>query len=152
MLAIRGGAGAKTLSFQAASRDLASLRRGETVSTFRAESEVAETVARPQGVRRARGALSRRRDSTVRRFLALADCTAIMLALAVSVVATGADGGQLSLGALMLPVWVVLFKLYGLYDRDAKRVSHSTVDDIPWIFHGLLIGTILLYALVRASL
>jgi exopolysaccharide biosynthesis polyprenyl glycosylphosphotransferase len=124
------------------------------VSTFRGEAEVAENLPRAQVVGRARRALSRRRDSTVRRFLAVADCTAILLALAVSVVAIGAEdaGGQLLVGALMLPLWVVLFKLYGLYDRDAKRVSHSTVDDIPWIFHGLLIGTVFLYALMRVFL
>ena len=43
-------------------------------------------------------------------------------------------------GLVTLPAWVLLFKSYGLYDRDAKRVSDSTGDDRPWIFHALVIG------------
>jgi len=46
-------------------------------------------------------------------------------------------------------MWVVLFKLYGLYDRDLKRVSHSTVDDVPWLFHGVVIGTLLTWLLFK---
>ena len=34
-------------------------------------------------------------------------------------------------GARRCPLWVLLFKLYGLYDRDIKRISHSSVDDLP---------------------
>jgi exopolysaccharide biosynthesis polyprenyl glycosylphosphotransferase len=44
-----------------------------------------------------------------------------------------------------LPVWVVLFKMYGLYERDAKRLSHSTFDDLPSLFHGLLLGCLLMW-------
>jgi exopolysaccharide biosynthesis polyprenyl glycosylphosphotransferase len=40
---------------------------------------------------------------------------------------------------------VVLFKMYGLYERDAKRLSHSTLDDLPSLFHGLLLGCLLLW-------
>ena len=40
----------------------------------------------------------------------------------------------------MVPLWVLLLKLYGLYDRDSRRVGHSTVDDLPAIFHALVIG------------
>lgn len=38
---------------------------------------------------------------------------------------------------------VALVKLYGLYERDAKRLSHSTLDDLPSLFHGLLLGCLL---------
>ena len=124
------------------------------MSTLRGEAEFAETPARPEVVGRARRALSRRRDSTLRRSLALADCTAILLALTVSVAIAGPEDAtaQVLVATLMLPLWVVLFKLYGLYDRDGKRVSHSTVDDIPWLFHALLIGSLFVYALMRVSL
>ena len=37
---------------------------------------------------------------------------------------------------------MILFKLYGLYDRDVKRISYSTVDDLPWLFHATLIGAL----------
>jgi exopolysaccharide biosynthesis polyprenyl glycosylphosphotransferase len=44
----------------------------------------------------------------------------------------------------------VLFKAYGLYDRDMKRISHSTVDDLPWLFHALLVGSLLFWLYFRA--
>ena len=44
---------------------------------------------------------------------------------------------------------VVLFKLYGLYDRDVKRISHSTVDDLPWLFHATVIGGLVLWLYAR---
>ena len=40
---------------------------------------------------------------------------------------------------------IVLFKLYGLYDRDVKRISYSTVDDLPWLFHATVIGSLILW-------
>ncbi len=36
----------------------------------------------------------------------------------------------------------LLFKLYGLYDRDIKRISHTGLDDLPWLFHALLVGAL----------
>ena len=41
------------------------------------------------------------------------------------------------------PLWLALFAVYGLYNRDIKRISHSTVDDIPWILHAVLVGCLL---------
>jgi exopolysaccharide biosynthesis polyprenyl glycosylphosphotransferase len=52
-------------------------------------------------------------------------------------------------GLVTLPLWILIFKAYGLYDRDAKRVSHSTVDDLPWIFHSLLIGSLGTWIVLR---
>ena len=46
---------------------------------------------------------------------------------------------------------LVLFKLYGLYDRDVKRISHSTVDDLPWLFHATVIGALLLWLYSRST-
>ena len=43
----------------------------------------------------------------------------------------------------------MLFKAYGLYDRDMKRISHSTVDDVPWVFHALLVGSLLFWGYFR---
>ena len=83
------------------------------------------------------------RDFVLRRLLAAADAGGIVLALAISITFFG-RGGALSgilWGLVTLPAWILIFKLYGLYDRDAKRVSHSTVDDLPWLFHALVIGT-----------
>jgi exopolysaccharide biosynthesis polyprenyl glycosylphosphotransferase len=103
------------------------------------EERAASVVARGHG----------RRDFLLRRMLAGAD----LLALAIAVLFAarlasdrGATVGYLFWGALTLPAWLVLFKAYGLYDRDIKRVSHTTVDDLPWVFHALLLGSVLLWS------
>jgi exopolysaccharide biosynthesis polyprenyl glycosylphosphotransferase len=86
------------------------------------------------------------RDYLMRRLLAAADAVGIVLAFIVAAALDPAAGSNLEVvawGLVTLPMWVVVFKLYGLYDRDMKRVSHSTVDDIPWLFHGLVIGSLL---------
>ncbi|MGI8727453.1 MAG: exopolysaccharide biosynthesis polyprenyl glycosylphosphotransferase [Solirubrobacterales bacterium] len=48
-----------------------------------------------------------------------------------------------------LPIWAVLFKLYGLYDRDVRRISHAGIDDLPYLFHALLVGMLLFWAWIK---
>jgi exopolysaccharide biosynthesis polyprenyl glycosylphosphotransferase len=43
-------------------------------------------------------------------------------------------------------VFVVLAKIYGLYDRDDERTNHSTVDDFVGVFHLCTVAVWLLYA------
>lgn len=88
----------------------------------------------------------------LRRLLASADALAVAgaLALATVVVSPGVPvPGQFEMAVLTLPGWILVFKAYGLYDRDGKRVSHSTVDDIPRIFHALVIGGLGLWLFMR---
>src|SRR5947208_12333698 len=90
-----------------------------------------------------------RRDYYLRRLLAISDVLCLALAMGFTVVVgVGARGDSsaeyLLLGWATLPAWVVLFKMYGLYERDTKRLSHSTLDDLPPVFHGLLLGCLLL--------
>jgi len=70
--------------------------------------------------------------------------------MAAALALTGGSGGHswqelLLYGLFTLPAWVVLFKLYGLYERDAKRLGHSTLDDLPSLFHALLLGCLLMW-------
>jgi exopolysaccharide biosynthesis polyprenyl glycosylphosphotransferase len=69
------------------------------------------------------------RDALRRRLLALAD-------------AAGALGATVALGAVttpdmavwasfFVPVWIVLAKIQGLYDRDHRALRHLTVDEVP---------------------
>ena len=90
------------------------------------------------------------RDSTERRLLLAADLIAIGAALAAATVLLG-HPGQFLWGLISLPLWVVVFKAYGLYDRDAKRISHGSVDELPWIFHAMLLGSLLLLALYHLT-
>src|SRR6266700_1227350 len=91
------------------------------------------------------------RDFVLRRMLAFADVFGILMALVVAVTLFGVGGTlpKLLWGLTTLPVWIVLFKVYGLYDRDGKRVSHSTVDEIPRLFHVLVIGSLGLWLVFR---
>lgn len=121
------------------------------------------TVASPQGevAARARGEAAPRlaavaspklvapsyagRDYYMRRLLALGDFLAIIVALCTALFLTDANSPShhVALGLITLPVWLVLFNCYGLYQRDAKRIAHSTLDDIPGLFHAVLIGAVL---------
>ncbi len=98
---------------------------------------------------------SRRRtgpDVILRRLLAAGDCAAVILALLV-VLAIPLGGSfrpvRVLWGLAAVPIMLVLFKLYGLYDRDVKRISHSTVDDLPWLVHAVVIGTLLVWLYSR---
>ncbi len=91
-----------------------------------------------------------RRDYYLRRLLAIDDaaCLALAMVLAMALAGGARDhswGQYLLYGVATLPVWVVLFKLYGLYERDAKRLSHSTLDDVPPLCHALLLGCLLMW-------
>ena len=92
-----------------------------------------------------------RRDSIRRRLLGTADAVALLLALvAAAGVATRGDGAEfVLLGLAAIPGWITLLKLYGLYDRDVKRLSHSTVDDLPRVFHAVVVGSLLTWAFFR---
>ena len=64
------------------------------------------------------------RDVRRRRLLALADCCAVGLGLAHR-----APAGARDLDAGLLPVWILVAKLAGLYDADHRAMRHLTVDE-----------------------
>jgi exopolysaccharide biosynthesis polyprenyl glycosylphosphotransferase len=47
---------------------------------------------------------------------------------------------------LTLPAWAIAAKLYGLYDRDEERATHSTADEVLNIFHLITVGVLVFYA------
>ncbi len=58
---------------------------------------------------------------------------------------------EVSLFLVSLPVWVVMAKLYGLYDRDDERTDHSTADDFAGVFHMVTVGTWVVYVVLKLS-
>ena len=92
-----------------------------------------------------------RRDFIVRRGLAVSDMLAIgSAALVAFVVSPVANGGEQFLWLLpLLPAWVACFDIYGLYHRDSKRITPATLDDLPTIFHALVVGTLLMWLYYR---
>jgi exopolysaccharide biosynthesis polyprenyl glycosylphosphotransferase len=93
-----------------------------------------------------------RRDRITRRLLAGADALALLITAPIAaLLVRGADPAQFTLVILAtLPIWIVLFNLYGLYERPTKRISHSSLDDLPHIFHALLVGGLATWFVVRA--
>jgi exopolysaccharide biosynthesis polyprenyl glycosylphosphotransferase len=92
--------------------------------------------------------------SLVRHVLVVVD--AVGAAIAVTVGLTLADpdgraGAQIPYAIASVAALVLLLKLYGLYDRDANRVSSSTVDDVPGAFHAVLIWVLALWALLKVA-
>jgi exopolysaccharide biosynthesis polyprenyl glycosylphosphotransferase len=91
------------------------------------------------------------RDAAVRRMLAVADVGGIALGLFVAIAVAAGRPTQFVWTLLTLPLWIVVFKAYGLYDRDLKRISHTSLDDVPWLFHAVLVGSLLLFAYSKAT-
>jgi lipopolysaccharide/colanic/teichoic acid biosynthesis glycosyltransferase len=77
------------------------------------------------------------RDVRRRRLLALADCFAVALALALLL------PPERAIWMLaFLPAWILIAKLAGLYDADHRAMRHLTVDEAPAIFGWGVIGAV----------
>ena len=72
------------------------------------------------------------------------------LLASLSLVLVGGDAGQFAWSLVYLPVWVVVAKLLGLYDRDHRALRHLTLDEVPQLVLWALIGTLGPLGLPRA--
>src|SRR5919109_4435738 len=110
-------------------------------------------VARELGADELRAGANRRgrRDFIVRRGLAVSDMLAIgSAALVAFLISPVQEGGEQFLWLLpLLPAWVACFDIYGLYHREAKRITPATLDDLPTIFHALVVGTLVMWLYYR---
>jgi exopolysaccharide biosynthesis polyprenyl glycosylphosphotransferase len=104
------------------------------------------------------------RGWVVRRALLAADLVGLLGAFVLTEFLFSTDvGGGLSVAPesaifiASLPVWIVGAKLYGLYDRDEERATHSTADEVVSVFHLITVGvwtffaTSWIFGLVRPS-
>jgi exopolysaccharide biosynthesis polyprenyl glycosylphosphotransferase len=90
-----------------------------------------------------------RRGWLLRRLLLVADLIGLVVAFAAATLLEapirGVDrvgvGWEAVLFLASLPLWVLLFRLHGLYDRDEERTDHSTVDDVVGVFQALTLGS-----------
>lgn len=85
----------------------------------------------------------RARDSLRRRMLVASDVLAALLVCAVVHQLSGDRTATLTAFA-GAPVWVLLAKLQGLYDRDHRTLRHLTVDEVPQLLTWALTGTLAL--------
>ena len=79
------------------------------------------------------------RDALLRRLLVTADVTALLVVAGV----LAAWGTTRDAKALLffIPGWLVLAKLFGLYDRDHRSLRHLTVDELPTLVFWSLAGS-----------
>jgi exopolysaccharide biosynthesis polyprenyl glycosylphosphotransferase len=86
----------------------------------------------------------RRRESISRRVLGLADALAVSCALVVGAVVVG--HGQLTLASIAVPpLFVVLAKTLGLYDRDEHLLHKTTLDETPALVGLATLSALLLW-------
>jgi len=120
-----------------------------------------QLVARPARGRRSRGRAAGsaprvvglrhgRRDRVLRRALLLADATALLAALVVTSDLRPRPQTAL-LVAIVLGSGVAALRAYGLYERDAKRINHATLDELPALFHAFLLACSLIWVLCRVT-
>jgi exopolysaccharide biosynthesis polyprenyl glycosylphosphotransferase len=109
--------------------------------------------------RRRRTAVVKRRGWLVRRMLLAADVVGLLGALLVaqwlapSVDSADGYSPRLEIFAFLLtvPAWIVITKLYGLYDHDDERANHSTADDFGGVFHMVTVCTWLVIVVTYLS-
>jgi len=93
------------------------------------------------------------KDVLRRRLLAASDMLAVILA-GIATGFVGAEQSTLWICAT-LPVWILLAKVNGLYDRDHVRLRHQTVDELSPILHWVTLAsgaTLLALALLGARM
>jgi exopolysaccharide biosynthesis polyprenyl glycosylphosphotransferase len=144
-----GGRSAETLSDGSRGHAEAGASSGMSA----ADGSYAEQVAARAQLRseEVSGRSRRGRGWLVRRLLLVADLLGLVAAFALAEALWGAHGDahlnpvsptiELLVFLLTLPGWVVMAKVYGLYDRDEERTDHSTVDDLVGVFHLVTVGT-----------
>lgn len=100
------------------------------------------------GERRQRRALTR--GGIVRRALATADAVAVVFAAALAITALPAPltTDEAIAFVLLVPLWIVAAKLFGLYGGDERRIDHSTLDEVVSVF---LLATVASWALAIAA-
>jgi exopolysaccharide biosynthesis polyprenyl glycosylphosphotransferase len=88
-----------------------------------------------------------RRDTLRRRSLGVADVLALGISfLCVELIQPLHAPLGTNLGLLAaLPLWVLVNKLLGLYDRDPALIHKSTLDEVPRLLESVILGSTLLY-------
>jgi exopolysaccharide biosynthesis polyprenyl glycosylphosphotransferase len=76
------------------------------------------------------------RDALRRRMLAVADVLAATLATLLAT--NGLTDGLVLLAGL--PIWILVAKMLGLYDRDHIALRHLTADEIPTLLAWMTVG------------
>src|SRR5205085_11416180 len=96
-----------------------------------------------------------RRGWVVRRVLAASDILTLVVAFTFTeIVFAGKTPAidkvgpteEIIIFGATLPLWIVAAKLYGLYDQDEERASHSTTDEFVSVFHLVTVAVVVFYS------
>jgi exopolysaccharide biosynthesis polyprenyl glycosylphosphotransferase len=121
----------------------------ESGALAREAQNALETPARAD---RLVGTRHRDRDYGLRRVLFAADSLSLLLSLLLALTLVGRRSEPV-LEALLIvatiPVWFLLFRAYGLYQRPLRRFEPTHLDDFSSVFHALVIGTLGLWIWFR---
>ena len=101
-----------------------------------------------------RNGSTHRRGWIVRRALIVADTVGILAAFGIAemifhsnaVIGRYGSLAEIGLFVASLPAWLLLAKVYGLYDSDEERADHSTADEVFSVLNMLVVGTFGFYA------
>jgi exopolysaccharide biosynthesis polyprenyl glycosylphosphotransferase len=138
----------------------ASSGRTASVGELRARVVDERTLELLERHRRGEDAFVADRGWLVRRSLLAADVLALSLTFVIVQLAIGVASQQddrypmlpeLLFFLATLPLWVVVAKLHGLYDRDEDRADNTTADDLVGVLHVLTIGIWVVFATAAVS-
>ena len=121
---------------------------GEAPTLVRAEPGPTPRPGSDAGLKRLQG---RRRGWLVRRMLVLADLIGLSVAFALVMLVFGFEWKDFLACMATLPIWIVIARLYRLYDQDEERTHHPTTDDAIGVFHLVTIGTWVMYVGLKAT-
>jgi exopolysaccharide biosynthesis polyprenyl glycosylphosphotransferase len=95
---------------------------------------------------------ARRRGALLRRLLAFGDSVSLLAAAAIAAaLSSSLETSDLLWVLIFTPAWILVLKIHGLYDRDHRRIRHSTLDEFSTLISACAIGTLVLYGLLGLS-
>jgi exopolysaccharide biosynthesis polyprenyl glycosylphosphotransferase len=93
------------------------------------------------------------KDALRRRMLAVADAVTMITAFSA---AGAVEGHNFVLwAAVLLPIWLLLAKIEGLYDRDQPKIWYLTIDEAPalvhWVTVSVAVSSLIMAAVLDAG-
>jgi exopolysaccharide biosynthesis polyprenyl glycosylphosphotransferase len=88
------------------------------------------------------------RNTLLRRLLAISDAVAVLFAFGL-VVAAQDHADRIVWLMAFTPIWLILAKTFGLYDRDHRSMRHMTIDEVPTLLVWVLTASLVTTSLAR---